>query len=170
MKLSAAGHGRPCYFAPASGAPMARPGNGNERMSRKVLIVDDNADNLMIMRTILESRGFAVQVAQSGPEALAHMERDVPDVILLDVMMPKMNGLEVLERLKASHATSRVPVIMVTAKVQDEDVMRGYQYGADYYITKPCTAEQLTYGIGLVLGRADAGDKAAAPAKSEVAS
>jgi len=139
-------------------------------MSRKILIVDDNQDNLMIMQKVLESRGFTVQVAQSGPEALAQTERDVPDLILLDVMMPKMNGLEVLERLKASHATSKVPVIMVTAKVQDEDVMRGYQFGADYYITKPCTADQLMYGIGLVLGRTDTGEKAADPAKGEVAS
>jgi DNA-binding response OmpR family regulator len=139
-------------------------------MSRTVLIVDDNPDNRMIMSKILEVRGFAVQVAQSGPEALAQIEREVPDLVLLDVMMPKMNGLEVLERLKASHATANVPVIMVTAKVQDDDVMRGYQYGADYYITKPFTADQLMYGISLVLDRVDAADKTPAAAKSEVVS
>jgi len=77
-------------------------------------------------------------------------------VILLDVMMPEMSGFEVLEKIKTTHATSKVPVIMVTAKMQDEDVMTGYQHGADYYITKPCTAKQLLYGIGLVLGRAEA--------------
>ena len=125
-------------------------------MSRKILVVDDNLDSIMIMRSILEARGFTVQVAQTGGEALAQAERDVPDLILLDVMMPEMSGLEVLERLKSTHATSKVPVIMVTAKMQDEDVMSGYQQGADYYITKPCTAKQLMYGIGLVLGRADA--------------
>ena len=76
----------------------------------------------------------------------------MPDVVLLDVMMPEMSGFEVLERIKTTHATSKVPVIMVTAKMQDEDVMAGYQHGADYYITKPCTAKQLLYGIGLVLG------------------
>jgi DNA-binding response OmpR family regulator len=125
-------------------------------MSRKILVVDDNLDSIMIMRSILEARGFTVDVAQSGTEALAQAGRDVPDLILLDVMMPQMSGLEVLERLKSNHATSKVPVIMVTAKMQDEDVMSGYQQGADYYIIKPCTAKQLMYGIGLVLGRADA--------------
>jgi DNA-binding response OmpR family regulator len=70
--------------------------------------------------------------------------------------MPTMSGFTVLERIKQTHATSRVPVIMLTAKVQDEDVMIGYQHGADYYITKPCTSKQLLYGIGLVLERREA--------------
>ncbi len=125
-------------------------------MTRTVLIVDDNADSLMILRTILEAKGFTVLVAESGADALAQLEVAAPDVILLDVMMPQMSGLEVLQRIKASHAMSHIPVIMVTAKMQDEDVLIGYQYGADYYITKPCTAKQLLYGIGLVLGRHDA--------------
>jgi DNA-binding response OmpR family regulator len=84
-------------------------------------------------------------------------------------MMPEMSGFEVLEKIKAAHATSKVPVIMVTAKVQDDDVMTGYQHGADYYITKPCTAKQLLYGIGLVLGRLPAGSRPPAAAEDEVA-
>lgn len=126
-------------------------------MSRTILVVDDNLDSTMILRSILETQGFTVRVANSGAEALALLTREVPQVILLDVMMPEMSGLEVLERIKTTHATSKVPVIMVTAKMQDEDVMTGYQYGADYYITKPCTAKQLLYGISLVLDRAMAG-------------
>ena len=137
-------------------------------MSRKVLVVDDNLDSTMILRSILEGHGFAVAVAHSGAEALAQLEREVPDAILLDVMMPEMSGFEVLKRVKSAHATSNIPVIMVTAKMQDDDVMSGYQCGADYYITKPCTAKQLLYGLGLVLGRADAGSAAMA-AKDEVA-
>ena len=137
-------------------------------MSRKVLVVDDNLDSTMILRSILEGHGFAVAVAHSGPEALAQLERELPDAILLDVMMPEMSGFEVLKRVKSAQATANVPVIMVTAKMQDDDVMSGYQCGADYYITKPCTAKQLLYGLGLVLGRADAGSAAMA-AKDEVA-
>ena len=137
-------------------------------MSRKVLVVDDNLDSTMILRSILEGHGFAVAVAHSGAEALAQLERELPDAILLDVMMPEMSGFEVLKRVKSAHATSNIPVIMVTAKMQDDDVMSGYQCGADYYITKPCTAKQLLYGLGLVLGRADAGSAAMA-AKDEVA-
>lgn len=138
-------------------------------MSQKILVVDDNLDSTMILRSILESHGFAVMVAHSGPEALAQLARDVPDAILLDVMMPEMSGFEVLEKIKSTHATAKVPVIMVTAKMQDDDVMAGYQYGADYYITKPCTAKQLLYGIGLVLGRTAAADGPPATAEDEVA-
>lgn len=125
-------------------------------MSKKILIVDDNVDSIMILRSILESQGYTVRTAQSGADALTLLAHEVPDLVLLDVMMPQMSGIEVLERIKTTHATSRVPVIMVTAKIQDEDVMTGYQHGADYYITKPCTAKQLLYGIGLVLDRAEA--------------
>lgn len=125
-------------------------------MSKKILVVDDNVDSIMILRSILESQGYTVRTAQSGADALTLLTQEVPDLVLLDVMMPQMSGIEVLERIKTTHATSRVPVIMVTAKIQDEDVMTGYQHGADYYITKPCTAKQLLYGIGLVLDRVEA--------------
>jgi CheY-like chemotaxis protein len=122
---------------------------------QRVLVVDDNPDSITIIRSILDAHGFLVDVAESGPEALKKLESNVPDVLLLDVMMPEMSGIEVLERLKANKRTAKLPVVLVTAKTQDEDVLVGYQYGADYYITKPCTSKQLLYGIGLVLGRSD---------------
>ena len=73
-------------------------------------------------------------------------------MVLLDVMMPGMSGLEVLEKLRAEPRNARIPVILLTAKTQDEDVISGYRYGADYYIPKPFTSKQLLYGIRLVLG------------------
>jgi CheY-like chemotaxis protein len=121
-------------------------------MSTNVLIVDDNDDNLRIMRGILTGQGFEVRTAADGASALALIEQAPPDVILLDVMMPEMDGLEVLDRLKGSAQTASIPVILVTAKAQDDDLLAGYKFGADYYITKPFTAKQLLYGIGLVLG------------------
>ena len=121
-------------------------------MSALILVVDDNEDNVHIAREMLLSRGFEVRVAYNGPSALASVEQRCPDVILLDIMMPQMNGMEVLDRLRANPATASVPVILVTAKDQDEDILAGYKYGADYYITKPFSAKQLLYGIGLVLG------------------
>ena len=138
-------------------------------MKRKVLVVDDNVDSITILRSILETNGFAVRTAQSGRDALDLLAQEVPDVILLDVMMPEMSGLEVLERIKSNHATSRLPVILVTAKMQDEDVLTGYQFGADYYITKPCTAKQLLYGIGLVLGKVEASANQERREKDELA-
>lgn len=134
-------------------------------MGRNILVVDDNLDSLMIMRNMLELHGFSVRTAQSGVEALALIEQDPPEVILLDVMMPVMSGFEVLGKLKDRHETSKIPVIMVTAKIDDEDVLCGYQQGADYYITKPCTAKQLLYGISLVLGRGSEAAKERRPAK-----
>jgi len=138
-------------------------------MKRKVLVVDDNIDSITILRSILETNGFAVRTAQSGRDALDLLAQEVPDVILLDVMMPEMSGLEVLERIKSNHETSRLPVILVTAKMQDEDVLTGYQFGADYYITKPCTAKQLLYGIGLVLGKVEASTNQERREKDELA-
>jgi len=121
-------------------------------VSALILVVDDNADNVNIAREILLSRGFEVRVAYDGQSALASVEQQRPDLVLLDIMMPQMSGMEVLDRLRANPATAGVPVILVTAKDQDEDLLAGYKYGADYYITKPFSAKQLLYGIGLVLG------------------
>jgi CheY-like chemotaxis protein len=124
-------------------------------MKERILVVDDNPDSIAIIRSILEAFDFSVQAAESGTEALEMLKGDLPNAVLLDVMMPEMSGLDVLEQIKGNPATAKLPVILVTAKTQDEDVLVGYQYGADYYITKPCTSKQLLYGIGLVLGRAD---------------
>ena len=78
------------------------------------------------------------------------------DLIVLDIMMPQMDGLEVLTRLKGEPATATIPVILLTAKVQYEDVLGGYKMGADYYITKPFTSTQLLNGINLLLGEGKA--------------
>lgn len=120
--------------------------------ARDVLVVDDTRDCLVILRSMLEGSGFEVRTAQSGADALAQIEERIPDVVLLDVMMPGMSGLEVVERLRADHATARIPVILVTARSDDDDVMAGYRAGADYYITKPCTMQEVLRGIALVVG------------------
>ena len=124
-------------------------------MAQKILIVDDNPDSVAIMRSILENRGYQVYVAASGTAALQVVSKEALDLVLLDVMMPEMSGIEVLQQIKDNSQTGRLPVILVTAKTHDEDVMVGYQYGADYYITKPFTAKQLLYGIDLVLGKGE---------------
>jgi CheY-like chemotaxis protein len=124
-------------------------------MKHRVLVVDDNPDSVAIMRGILEGRGYDVAAASSGNEALQSLKKEAVDLVLLDIMMPEMSGMEVLQRIKEDAATGRLPVILVTAKTQDEDVLSGYQYGADYYITKPFTAKQLLYGIELILGKGE---------------
>ena len=121
-------------------------------MSARVLVVDDNEDNVQIMSRMLLARGFEVRTARDGKAALRSIEQELPDVVLLDIMMPDMDGIEVLDRIRANPQSASLPVILVTGKGQDDDVLAGYKYGADYYITKPFTARQLLHGIGLVLG------------------
>ena len=119
-----------------------------------VLVVDDDPDNARIASGVLRERGFEVEIASNGESALAAVERRPPDVIVLDVMMPVMDGMQVLAQLKANPQHTQIPVIVVTGKGQDEDLLDGYRFGADYYIIKPFTGRQLLYAIGLVLGRA----------------
>lgn len=128
---------------------------------RRVLVVDDTEDCRLILRGMLEAAGHQVRVADSGAQALLMIAAERPDVLMLDVMMPGMSGLEVLEKLREDPATANLPVILVTARTDDDDVMDGYQHGADYYITKPCTARQVSHGVALVLGEAEAAASAA---------
>jgi CheY-like chemotaxis protein len=123
---------------------------------KTILVVDDNPDIITIVKTILEGRGFTVFSASSGPELLNLLPTQKADLIILDIMMPEMDGLEVLTRLKGKTETSTIPVILLTAKVQYEDVLGGYKLGADYYITKPFTSTQLVNGINLLLGEGKA--------------
>lgn len=119
---------------------------------RTIMVVDDNPDIITIVKTILEGKGYQVLSASSGQELLNLLTDRKPDLIILDIMMPEMDGLEVLGRLKAVTETASIPAILLTAKVQYEDVLGGYKLGADYYITKPFTSTQLVNGINLLLG------------------
>ena len=122
-------------------------------MKPLVLVVDDNPESLEMVAALLRARGFDVDTAVDGPGALDSLDRHRPDVVLLDVMMPAMSGMEVLDRIRASPQHAAIPVILVTGRSSDEDMLEGYKFGADYYIRKPFTPRQLLHGIGLVLGR-----------------
>jgi len=121
--------------------------------NRTIMVVDDDPDIVTIVKTILEVKGYVVQSASSGQEVLSLLKELKPDLIILDVMMPQMDGLEVLTRLKGNPDTASIPVILLTAKVQYEDVLGGYKMGADYYITKPFTSTQLMTGINSLLSK-----------------
>lgn len=103
----------------------------------RILVVDDVADNVEILRMRLESLGYEVVVAEDGEQALQRVREDRPDLILLDIMMPKIDGLEVVRRLKADAALPFIPVILVTAKATPKDVVAGLDAGGDDYLTKP---------------------------------
>ncbi len=116
------------------------------------MVVDDDPDLVEIVRITLEAKGFNVRCAYSGKHLFACLEVLKPDLILLDIMMPQMDGLEVLTRLKGNPATASIPVILLTVKGEPEDVIKGYERGADIYITKPFTSTEVLEAINLVLG------------------
>jgi DNA-binding response OmpR family regulator len=120
---------------------------------KTVMIVDDSRTIAWILRETLESLGYRVRCAYSGEDALDMIDAQRPDLVILDVMLPHMDGLEVLTRIKGSSETYSIPVIMLTANGNSEDVLTGYRLGADYYIIKPFKQSELIHGIQLVLGR-----------------
>ncbi|MBN9491622.1 MAG: response regulator [Alphaproteobacteria bacterium] len=107
------------------------------RTPARILVVDDVADNVEILRMRLSSLGYEVVVASDGEQALAQAREALPDLILLDIMMPKVDGLEVVKRLKADKSLPFIPVILVTAKATPKDVAAGLDAGGDDYLTKP---------------------------------
>lgn len=112
-----------------------------------ILVVEDQADARKLLCTILKSLGFTTLDFGSGREALIGVTGKNIALCMLDVMMPEMNGFELLAELKKLRNFTNIPVIMVTAKDSDTDVLSGYQHGADYYITKPYTKQQIEYGV-----------------------
>ena len=103
----------------------------------RILVVDDVADNVEILRMRLESLGYEVVVAEDGEQALESVAKELPDLVLLDIMMPKIDGLEVVRRMKADASLPFIPVILVTAKASQKDVIAGLDAGGDDYLTKP---------------------------------
>ncbi len=118
---------------------------------KTIMVVDDNPDLVDILRITLELKGFNVRCAYSGKHLFAGLEVLKPDLILLDIMMPQMDGLEVLNRLKGNPDTASIPVILLTVKGEPEDVIKGYERGADIYITKPFEYTQLLRGVNSIL-------------------
>ena len=106
-------------------------------MAYKILVVDDEPDVLLLCRVNLEFEGYDVIEAHDGEEALQEISLHEPDLVLLDVMMPGMDGWQVLKTIKSDPVTSDLPVVMLTAKVQERDQIRGLTEGATDYITKP---------------------------------
>ena len=108
-----------------------------------VLVADDDRDILELVAFRLERGGYDVVTANDGAEALSVAEQREPDLAVLDVMMPKLTGYDVTRELRADSETSRIPVILLTARVQEADVARGFEAGADDYVKKPFSPQEL---------------------------
>lgn len=117
-------------------------------MTKKtVLIVEDDPDGREVLARIVENLGYNVLAYGSGKDCLADIRNRVIDLALLDIMMPEMNGYELMKELKAIPAFEQIPIVMVTARADDSEMFEGYKYGADYYIPKPFNARQIEWGI-----------------------
>ena len=111
--------------------------------AQKILVCDDERHIVRLIQVNLERQGYQVVTAYDGKEGLEKVKSEKPDMVVLDVMMPYMDGFEVLKHIRRDPETESLPVIMLTAKAQDKDVFEGYHYGADMYLTKPFNPMEL---------------------------
>jgi DNA-binding response OmpR family regulator len=123
------------------------------RDSPLVLAADDDEDILALLAFRLERSGYSVLQARDGEEALELAREKKPDLAVLDVTMPKLDGFELTRRLRADDVTRRIPIILLTARTQDADVERGFETGADDYIRKPFSPQELSARVHAILGR-----------------
>jgi pilus assembly protein CpaE len=121
--------------------------------TQKILVVDDDLDTLKLVGTTLEKQGFLIVAAKDGQEALDKVAQHMPDLILLDLMMPKMDGYEVTRRLRSDPKTAGIPIILFTAKAQVDDKVAGLEAGADDYLTKPTHPAELVARVRSLLKR-----------------
>lgn len=119
-----------------------------------VLLVEDNEDNLAVYRTILDHVGYAVVEARDGEEGLARATGEKPDVILMDISIPKIDGWEVTRRLKAEEETKDIPIIALTAHALDEDREKAFNVGCDGYLAKPIEPRRVVEEVERLVGPA----------------
>lgn len=126
-------------------------------MPKKILAVDDEKHIVRLVQVNLERAGYEVVTANDGKEALQKVQEEKPDLVVLDVMMPYMDGFEVLQNLRRNPSTREIPVIMLTAKAQDADVFKGWQSGVDCYLTKPFNPMELLSFVKRIFDSMDGG-------------
>lgn len=119
-------------------------------MSKRILIVDDEEVIRKFLRIHLTKLGYEVTEAEDGEKAIEKIGEGKFDLIICDVMMPNKNGWEVIKEVKSNPELNEIPIILLTAKNDDVDMFKGYESGANYYMTKPFTKDQLLYGLKLM--------------------
>jgi two-component system alkaline phosphatase synthesis response regulator PhoP/two-component system response regulator VicR len=123
-------------------------------MAHHILAVDDDERIRRLIQLNLQRAGYRISTAGDGVEALAMIEQERPDLVVLDITMPRMDGIETLRHLRANAATAALPVVLLSAKAQDEDILEGRRSGADYYLHKPFNPPDLLAVLREVLGEA----------------
>jgi len=128
-------------------------GDESNTTAERILVVDDEPDIVALVAYHLARAGYGVSTASTGPEALAKATSELPALVVLDLMLPGMSGFEVLERLRADPATAQIAVLSLTARRDEPDRVRGLMLGADDYLTKPFSPQELTLRVGAILRR-----------------
>ncbi len=126
----------------------------NNQKKKTVLLVEDNEDNLVVYRTILEHVGFLVLEARDGEEGVNRAKEHLPDLILMDISIPKIDGWEATQRLKADSATQGIPIIALTAHALEEDRQKALQAGCDGYLAKPVEPRRVVQEVERFVGPA----------------
>jgi len=121
-------------------------------MTKKILIADDEQNIVISLEFLMKREGFEVTVATDGEEAVRRIRSDCPDLVLLDVMMPKKSGFEVCQEIKSDPALGAIRILMLTAKGRDTEVAKGLALGADAYMTKPFSTKELVEKVRSLLG------------------
>ncbi|MDQ2890280.1 MAG: response regulator transcription factor [Gemmatimonadota bacterium] len=121
--------------------------------AERILVVDDEPDIVALVTYHLARAGYGVSTASTGPQALAKASSELPALIVLDLMLPGMSGFEVLQRLRADQATAQIAVLTLTARREEPDRVRGLTLGADDYLTKPFSPQELTLRVGAIIRR-----------------
>ena len=121
-------------------------------MAKKILIADDEQNIVISLEFLMKREGFEVLIANDGEEAVRRIRSDPPDLVLLDVMMPKKSGFEVCQEIKADPALAAVRILMLTAKGRDTEVAKGLALGADAYMTKPFSTKELVEKVRSMRG------------------
>lgn len=120
-------------------------------MSKTILVVDDEPDVVRLLQVNLEQAGYQVITAENGQDALGRVAADNPDLILMDHMMPVMDGLEALKNLKGNQTTAKIPVVILTANNSYAEMAKGWESGTDLYLTKPIIVAELMSYIDCIL-------------------
>ena len=124
-------------------------------MAHRILIADDEPNIVVSLEYLMQREGFDVRVAANGDEALAQVEEFAPDLLLLDVMLPRRNGFEVCQQLRADPRWRDLKIVMLTAKGRDIEMQKGLALGADVYITKPFSTKELVARVKQLLGEGE---------------
>ena len=136
-------------------------------MAEKILIIDDDVDTLKLVGLMLQKQAYQIVAANNGLQGLEKAENENPDLIVLDVMMPGMDGYEVAKRLRANPLTADTPILIFTAKTQLDEKVTGFEAGADDYLTKPTHPSELNAHVKALLARSSKGKVATSPLPSE---